>query len=114
MSMAIRASNARQRATIAAQIIKHQKNISTRCFEDCFEMLDGDEVMDHLTVKAGKDPVLARAILEKCSWLGSGDYNVRLLEAVNACLQNAPEMVSARRSRFKEPDLPLLNGVFSS
>lgn len=86
MSMAIEAKNAKQRATIACNIIKNQKNINTRCFDDCFEMSDGDQVMENIIQKAKKDCKLAHEILQKCPGLGSGEYNTRLREAIKECL----------------------------
>lgn len=87
MSLAINAKSARARATIAANMIK--KNINFyRAFDDCFEMNDGDEVMEHLIQKTAKDPVLAMNIKDKMSGLGlgCGDYNVRLHQAIDQAL----------------------------
>ena len=86
MSMAIEAKNAKQRATIACNIIKNQKNTFTRCFDDCFEMNDGAEVMECIILKAKKDRKLAYEISQKCLDLGYGESNLRLREAVKECL----------------------------
>lgn len=85
MSMAIRVKNARQRASIAINMLKKNKSFS-RKFDDCFEMGDGDEVMNVIIERAGKDFWLAMAIRDKMPDLGCGDYNRRLCDAVEHCL----------------------------
>ena len=85
MSMATRATSARQRATIAANMIKKNQEFG-RAFDDCFEMCDGDEVMEWIIVKARKDAKLARALKEKMPLLGHGDSNTRMHEAIEECL----------------------------
>lgn len=82
MSMATEATNARQRATIAVNIIKNNNNIFTRSFDDCFEMNDGNEVMNYIIEKVRRDKKLAMAILNKCPSLGEGSYNIRLHKAI--------------------------------
>lgn len=79
------AKNARQRATIAANMIKNNKTFG-RAFDDCFEMGDGDQVMDCIIEKARTDTALAKALLDKMPMLGAGEYNVRMHEAINQCL----------------------------
>lgn len=86
MSMGQNANNAKQRATIAANMIKRQDTF-TRAFDDCFEMGDGDVVMNCIIEKASKDPLLAKAILDKKPSLGFGESNVRLHDAIRTCLQ---------------------------
>jgi len=87
MSLATKAKTARQRASIAANMIN--KNLTFgRVFDDCFEMFDGDEVMNFLIEKTAKDPVLARNIKEKMPGLGYGDFNVRLHQAIERALGN--------------------------
>jgi len=86
MSAAINAKTAKQRANIAAIMLKRNKNF-TRAFDDCFEMGDGDEVMNILIEKTAKDPVLARNIKSKMPKLGYGDYNTRLHQAIELALQ---------------------------
>ena len=85
MSLATRAKNARQRACIAANMIKKQNSFH-RAFDDCFEMNDGDEVMNILIEKTAKDPKLALAIKQKMPRLGYGEFNVRLHKAIDYAL----------------------------
>jgi len=85
MSMATNAKNARQRASIAINMIKKQNNFY-RAFDDCFEMNDGDEVMKYIIEKTRKDRILAIAIKIKMSKLGTPEANVRLHEAIDQCL----------------------------
>lgn len=87
MSMAIKVKNAKERATIAANMIK-KNNRFDRPFDDCFEMGDGNEVMNYIIEKARKDVRLAIAIKEKMPSLGYGDNNVRLCEAIEECYKN--------------------------
>jgi len=85
MSAAIYAKNARQRASIAANMIKKNNNFY-RPFDDCFEMNDGDEVMNILIEKTAKDPVLALNIKQKMPGMGYGDFNIRLQQAIEHAL----------------------------
>lgn len=67
MSAATRATNARQRASIAARLYKTTKPWPVgfglgRNFDDCFEMGDGDEVRRLLFAKARKDVGLRAAM----------------------------------------------------
>lgn len=94
MSEATRAKSAKTRANIAAKIIKTQNNVYTRAFEDCFEMGDGDEVMENLITLAKEDGVLAFCIRRKDVWVGAGEYGKRLRDAVKECLSD-PEKFNA-------------------
>ena len=85
MSSATNAKSAKARATIAANMIKKQSHFY-RAFDDCFEMNDGDEVMNCIIEKARTDQKLALAILQKMPKLGRPEYNVRLHQAINECL----------------------------
>lgn len=78
MSAAIDAKTARQRANIAANMIKRQNHFY-RAFDDCFEMGDGHEVMKILIEKTSKDPVLARNFKEKLPDFGGYDETKRRL-----------------------------------
>jgi len=93
MSLAINAKSAKARATIAANMIKKQNNFY-RAFDDCFEMNDGNEVMEWLIKKTAKDPVLALNIKNKMPNLGCGcnDYNIRLHQAINQSFVTAELM----------------------
>lgn len=62
MSAAIRATTAKERATIAIRIILHNKNPFTRRLDDCFEMGDGDEVVRIIAERAKKNPVLLERV----------------------------------------------------
>ncbi|GAB6989424.1 hypothetical protein [Paenibacillus pini] len=86
MSMAIRAKNAKQRATIAVNMLKNNCSFS-RAFDDCFEMGDGNDVMNHIIEKARHDVKLAIGVKEKMPLLGYGYFNIRLHEAIKECYQ---------------------------
>lgn len=88
MSMAISAKTAKQRANIAIRMIKYNSTFS-RKFDDCFEMGDGDQVMNCIIEKARMDKELAMALKEKMPSLGYGDRNKKMHEAINECL-NGP------------------------
>lgn len=80
------------RAKTAIRIIKTKDPYSFgRPFDNCFEMYDGDAVMSLIIEQARTDKSLARAIQEKCPNLGYGEYNTRLLAAIDECL-NAPDL----------------------
>lgn len=66
MGAATRAKSARERANIAAQMIRAGRT-HTRAFDDCFEMYDGDAVRTYLLAKAVTDPRI-RAFAERCRW----------------------------------------------
>lgn len=82
MSAGIEANNARERATIALGFIKRGTNDNNRSFDDCFEMGDGNEVMEHLISRASNNKNTAIALHLNASDLGFGDYNKRLKEAI--------------------------------
>jgi len=86
MSQAIEVKSAKRRASIAANMIKKQDNFY-RAFDDCFEMGDGDEVMNWIIKKTATDPILAYNIKKKMPKLGYGEFNVRLHEAIEYALQ---------------------------
>ena len=68
MSAASKATTARQRANIAAQMIKKQNHFY-RAFDDCFEMGDGAEVLQLLVEKAKTDRRLALEIISKSYYM---------------------------------------------
>jgi hypothetical protein len=63
MSTATKVTDAAQRATIAASMIRRNCNLG-RSFDDCFEMGDGDEVLKILAIKAQNDWCLAARLVE--------------------------------------------------
>ena len=63
MSAATRAATAKDRARIAADMIRKGRTDS-RAFDDCFEMFDGNEVMRLL--RASKSPAVA-AYIARCT-----------------------------------------------
>ena len=85
MSAAIKAKSAKARAGIAISMIKRNSTFS-RAFDDCFEMGDGDQVMDFIIQKAATDVHLAWRILGKMHQLGTPPYNKRLHQAIGQCL----------------------------
>jgi hypothetical protein len=64
MSQATEAKTARERAAIAARLIR--QGIRSRALDDCFEMYDGDEVLRLLRARkdARIDAVLCYSSLE--------------------------------------------------
>jgi hypothetical protein len=58
---AIIAPNARARATIAAQYIRRGLTHG-RAFSNCFEMGDGDEVVEYLKKRGERDPRFAEMV----------------------------------------------------
>lgn len=85
MSAAIEAKTAKGRAGIAIRMIKNNKTLG-RGFDDCFEMGDGDQVMNYIINKARNDIKLTLSIKNKdLEDLGYGDYNKRLREAMKEC-----------------------------
>lgn len=64
MSMAILAKTAKERATIAIRIMKHNKDPFTRELDNCFEMGDGEEVIRIVKERAKRDPALMVRVLK--------------------------------------------------
>lgn len=85
MCKAIIVKTAKERANIAINQIKRQTHFY-RAFDSCFEMGDGDEVMNIIIEKTSKDRVLAINIKNKMPKLGYGDFNVRLHQAIEQAL----------------------------
>lgn len=87
MSLAIDAKSAKRRASIAAIMIIKNKSFY-RAFDDCFEMGDGDEVMEYLIQKTAKNSILAINIKTKMPRFGEGcgDFNKRLHQAIEKAL----------------------------
>ncbi len=67
MSMATRATTAKQRATIAIRMLKTQKHLY-RAFVDCFEMFDGQEVKRIIIERAKKDDTLLARCRSVFNW----------------------------------------------
>ena len=84
MSMATNAKSAKARATIAANMLKKNWTFG-RSFDDCFEMGDGDQVMNYLIEKTKRDKTLANNILLKMPELGTPEANMRLHDAIKEC-----------------------------
>ena len=84
--MATRAKTAKARAGIACRMLKTQ-NYFGRCFDDCFEMGDGSEVVNFIIEKARTDVVLAKALLAKMPF--GRDTERRTREVCKICLDNA-------------------------
>lgn len=56
MSAARNARNAKQRAAIAIRMMKANKNGSfSRAFDDCFEMGDGDQVVEEIAYREERE-----------------------------------------------------------
>lgn len=91
MSQAKNATTAKQRANIAVRMIKHQEKFG-RSFDDCFEMGDGDQVMNHIIEKVRTDKKLALALLEKMPKLGTPEANKKMLQAIEDCLSDTEEL----------------------
>ena len=75
MSAAARAKSPRARATIALRLLRTVKDIHNhRPFDDCFEMLDGDDVVAHIIKQAAKDVTIARLLALRgfAYWLEPG------------------------------------------
>lgn len=68
MSAATRATTARERANIAARFIRDRSlyggPVQSRAFDDCFEMGDGQEVIEILKRKARTSPAIDRYLAE--------------------------------------------------
>lgn len=108
MSAATRAKTAKERATIAIQMIKHTAN-KGRAFDDCFEMGDGDAVVTEIIRRAEKDDTLRakmltvfdRFVLER---LG---YKETPAEAHGEVLKMAREMAFTLESSLRPTYSPL-------
>lgn len=86
MSAAIKAKNAKTRAKIAARMIISDTWENERLFDDCFEMGDGNEVMNYIIEMARSNRELSIALKNNLPELGAGDYNKRLHIAIEECL----------------------------
>jgi len=85
MSMATKAKSAKARANIAVRMIKQQNNFG-RPFDDCFEMGDGNQVMECLIEKIKNDRELAYNIRLKEFYLmprDDSDQSIRYRQAVD-------------------------------
>ena len=83
MSAATKAKTANARGRIAVNMIKNQTTFG-RAFDDCFEMLDGDAVMEYITKKAATDYKLALSLKHK----GILRLDNKLGAAVEYCIAN--------------------------
>ncbi|MCA1064754.1 hypothetical protein QTG56_24420 (plasmid) [Rossellomorea sp. AcN35-11] len=86
MSVAVKITRTKSRATMAVNMIKSNSWENSRQFDTCFEMVDGNEVMDSIIQKARTDRELAVALKRDLPDLGDGEYNKRMHEAIEECL----------------------------
>lgn len=85
MSQATKAKSAKTRANIAIRMIRQQNNFG-RSFDDCFEMGDGQEVVEYIIAEIKKDKELAYSIRLKEFYLmprDDSDQSIRYRQAVN-------------------------------
>jgi hypothetical protein len=82
----VKITKTRSRASLAANMIKSNTWENSRQFDNCFEMGDGDNVMNYLIKKARTDRDLAIALKNNLPTLGYGDSNKRMHEAIEECL----------------------------
>ena len=88
MKKAHQVTTAYERALIVVRMIKTGEGLHSREFDTCFEMFDGDLVMDHLINMTSQDYILAKAVKIRALDLGTPESNLRLLKAVEDSLSN--------------------------